>query len=37
MARNPILGLLWIAVLFFLAWPIAGACAGVWILLQVRI
>lgn len=29
MARNPIFALLWIAVLFVLAWPIAAACAGV--------
>ena len=29
MAKNPIFAVIWIALLFFLAWPIAGACAGV--------
>lgn len=29
MARNPIFAILWLAILIFLAWPIAMACAGV--------
>lgn len=29
MARNPVFALLWLVILFFLAWPIAAACAGV--------
>jgi hypothetical protein len=29
MARNPVFALLWLVMLFFLAWPIAAACAGV--------
>lgn len=29
MARNPIFAIIWLVLLFFLAWPIAAACAGV--------
>ena len=29
MARNPILGLIWLVLLVVLAWPIAAACAAV--------
>lgn len=29
MVRNPVFAILWLAILFFLAWPIAAACAGV--------
>ncbi|KAL3762942.1 hypothetical protein ACHAWU_001089 [Discostella pseudostelligera] len=28
MARNPIFAIIWLVLLFFLAWPIAAACAG---------
>jgi hypothetical protein len=35
MAKNPIFAILWIALLFFLAWPVAGICAGIWLILQV--
>ncbi|KAL3795965.1 hypothetical protein ACHAW5_001540 [Stephanodiscus triporus] len=34
MARNPVFALLWLVILFFLAWPIAAACAGAWLILQ---
>jgi hypothetical protein len=33
---NPIYGLLWILLLVFIAWPLAGFAAGFYILLQVR-
>jgi hypothetical protein len=36
MAKNPIFAILWIALLFFIAWPVAGICCGVWILIQVN-
>jgi hypothetical protein len=36
MASNFVFSILWIALLVFLAWPIAGFCGGIWILLQVR-
>ena len=29
MAKNPIFAIIWLVLLFFLAWPIAAACAGV--------
>ncbi|KAL7516667.1 hypothetical protein ACHAWX_001655 [Stephanocyclus meneghinianus] len=35
MARNPLFSIIWIAVLFFLAWPIAGICAGVSLILPI--
>eukprot|EP00934_Nitzschia_sp_Nitz4_P000356 Nitzschia sp. Nitz4//scaffold51_size120721//68107//68512//NITZ4_003734-RA/size120721-snap-gene-0.21-mRNA-1//1//CDS//3329553883//356//frame0 len=34
MAGNPIYALLWLILLFFIAWPIAGLCCGLWIILQ---
>ncbi|KAG7357141.1 hypothetical protein IV203_035863 [Nitzschia inconspicua] len=34
MASNPIFALLWLVLLWFVAWPVAGFCAFVWILLQ---
>lgn len=34
--KNPIFALLWLILLIFIAWPIAGICAAVWIFLQVR-
>jgi hypothetical protein len=34
MAKNVIFGLLWLLLLVFIAWPVAGFCAGIWILLQ---
>lgn len=36
-AKNLIFSIVWIALLVFIAWPIAGICAGLWILLQVRL
>jgi hypothetical protein len=36
MAKNPLFGILWLVLLFFIAWPVAGFCAGIWVLLQVR-
>lgn len=36
MAKNPLFSILWILLLVFIAWPVAGFCAGFWILLQVR-
>jgi len=32
---SPIFAVLWIVLLLCLAWPIAGICAGIWLLLQV--
>ncbi len=29
MARNPLYAIIWLAILLFLAWPIAAACCGV--------
>jgi hypothetical protein len=37
MASNPCFALLWLILLFFIAWPVAGLCSGLWILLQVSI
>ena len=34
MAGNPLYAILWILLLFFVAWPVAGICAGLWIVLQ---
>ena len=34
MASNPIFAILWLVLLWFIAWPIAGICAGIWVLLQ---
>ena len=36
MSKNPIFAILWLLLLWFISWPIAGLCAGFWILLQVR-
>jgi hypothetical protein len=35
MAKNVIYSIIWILLLLFIAWPVAGFCAGIWILLQV--
>jgi hypothetical protein len=35
MASNPIFAILWLALLWFIAWPVAGLCAAIWIILQV--
>ena len=35
MAQNPIFGLLWLILLIFIAWPVAGIAAVIWIFLQV--
>ena len=35
MAKNPIFAVLWIALLFFIAWPVAGFCCAFWIFIQV--
>jgi hypothetical protein len=37
MARNPLYSIFWLLVLIFIAWPVAMACAGAWILLQVSL
>jgi len=34
MAKNPIFAVVWLVLLVCLAWPVAGMCAGVWLLLQ---
>ena len=34
---SPIFAVLWIVLLLCLAWPIAGICAGIWLLLQVSV
>jgi hypothetical protein len=36
MAKNPLFAILWLVLLFFIAWPVAFFCAGFWVLLQVR-
>jgi hypothetical protein len=36
MGKNIIFGIIWLLLLIFIAWPVAGFCAGVWIFLQVR-
>lgn len=36
MGRNILFGIIWILLLLFIAWPVAGFCAGIWIFLQVR-
>jgi hypothetical protein len=36
MAGNPLYALCWIVLLFFVAWPVAALCSGLWIILQVR-
>ena len=36
MAKNPLFAILWLALLVFIAWPVAGICAAVWIFLQVK-
>jgi len=33
-SKNPLFGLVWVALLLFLAWPVAGFCAAVWLILQ---
>ena len=35
MGKNILFGILWLLCLVFIAWPVAGFCAGFWILLQV--
>jgi hypothetical protein len=36
MSKNILYGIIWMLLLFFIAWPVAGFCAGIWIILQVR-
>lgn len=36
MSGNPIFAVLWGVLLFFIAWPVAGICAGLWLLLVRR-
>ena len=36
MANNILFAILWVLLLWFIAWPVAMICAGLWILLQVR-
>ena len=33
---NGIYAVIWILLLLFIAWPVAGFCAGFWLFLQVR-
>ena len=35
MASNPIYAICWLILLWFLAWPVAMFCAGLWVLFQV--
>lgn len=35
MGKNIIFSIIWLLLLLFIAWPIAGFCAGIWIFLQV--
>ena len=35
MPKNPIFALLWIALLWFITWPVASLCCGFWLLIQV--
>lgn len=35
MANNPIFAILWIALLYFITWPVALLCSGFWLLIQV--
>ena len=34
MGGNPCFALIWLIMLVFIAWPVAGFCAGIWIFLQ---
>ena len=34
MGSNPIYALCWLVVLVFIAWPVAGLCSGLWVVLQ---
>lgn len=36
MASNPIYGICWLILLFFLSWPVAFFCSALWILFMVR-
>ena len=36
MAKNPCYSLVWLILLVFIAWPVAGFCAAIWIFLMVR-
>jgi hypothetical protein len=36
MAKNILFAILWMLLLFFIAWPIALFCSWFWIILQVR-
>eukprot|EP00549_Striatella_unipunctata_P009996 CAMPEP_0118674298 /NCGR_PEP_ID=MMETSP0800-20121206/813_1 /TAXON_ID=210618 ORGANISM="Striatella unipunctata, Strain CCMP2910" /NCGR_SAMPLE_ID=MMETSP0800 /ASSEMBLY_ACC=CAM_ASM_000638 /LENGTH=75 /DNA_ID=CAMNT_0006569483 /DNA_START=62 /DNA_END=289 /DNA_ORIENTATION=+ len=33
MAKNPIFAIIWLVLLWFVAWPLAGICAAFWIFL----
>ena len=35
--KNFLFALIWLALLIFIAWPIAGICAFFWLILQVRV
>jgi hypothetical protein len=35
MAKNVLFSIIWILLLIFIAWPVAGFCAAIWIFLQV--
>eukprot|EP00977_Amphora_coffeiformis_P013575 scaffold3586_cov164-Amphora_coffeaeformis.AAC.26 len=34
MAKNVLFSIIWILLLIFIAWPVAGFCAGIWVILQ---
>ncbi|KAI2500098.1 hypothetical protein MHU86_14365 [Fragilaria crotonensis] len=34
MANSPLYAVVWILLLIFIAWPVAGFLAGIWILIQ---
>jgi hypothetical protein len=36
MGKNILFSIIWILLLFFIAWPVAAFLAGIWIILQVR-
>jgi hypothetical protein len=36
MASNPLYAIIWLVLLIFIAWPIAGLLAFFWIVIQVR-
>jgi hypothetical protein len=37
MGSNPIFAILWLALLIFIAWPVAAFACAIWVFLQVRL